>query len=222
LPSFYLLAGDGVTARAESPLPPPGIPDSPSWSCLAITASRLAFGISRVLAPAKPDGRPIWTFTEFDPTGFAKTNFSFEVLTREMGCPTIAPTSRGYLFSWQNRVGTYFADVDTTRAGELYTTNIAKGAVWFGGPDRQPPLACAASVGGGFSLAFDGPTPIVEKFSLLGVRQGGTLELPAVARRGPVSGLAQASATLLTYLDQTAAGSSRRLFEITCGSSEAK
>jgi hypothetical protein len=212
-----LLLEDGGTTRA----PVSELPDSASPSaCLAITQSRLQFGISRTVPATAPGNRLGWLFSEFDEDGKLGTSFNLSLSTSEGGCPTVGPTPRGYTISWQTQAGTYFADVDTTRAGDFYTSNFLLGAVRFGGPDAQPPVAAVVSSGYDFSLIFDGPTPTIDRFSLYGVPQGGTLKLPGSRRMGPLSAWSTLATVFMTYLDRPDGRPTRRFTKVGCPASQ--
>jgi hypothetical protein len=217
-PTVLFLDEASVPHAPASPLPDSAAP----WSCLAITQSRLQFGISRTVPAATPDARLGWLFSEFAEDGTIATNFTLALSTSEGGCPTVGPTPRGYTFTWQTRQGTYFADIDTTRNGDFFTSNFLKAAVRFGGPDEQPPVAAVVSSGHDFSLVFDGASPTIDRFSLFGVPQGGTLGLPGARRSGPLSAWTSLSTAFLTYLDQPDGHPTRRFTKVGCPASGAE
>jgi hypothetical protein len=213
-PRFLLFGPDGAPIKPTHDLEP----SARAFTCLAITPSRQQFGISRVV-PAGPEAndRPAWVQAEIDDDGRIWEVLNYQVFTKQMGCPTISPRAKGYTFAWQNRNGTYFADVENGPTGLFYTSNIAKGAVRFGGPDKQPPIACVASAGQDFSLTYDAGAPFVERFSRFGIQQGGSLGLPSSHKTGPVSAWSRDVTTYLTYLDQAGASAVRRLLRVECG-----
>ena len=218
-PAMLFLDDTGV-GRA----PISGLDATPGpWSCLAVTQSRRQFGISRIVSPAGPDAHPAWWFAEFDDLGQVGARFNLVLNTREAGCPTVAPTTRGYTFTWQNPNGTYFADVDTTRpGGDFYTSSIAKGSVRFGAPDQQPLVASVTSSGQDFSLLFAGATPTMDRYSLQGLQQGSTLVLPADRRLGPLSAWSGPGSVFMTYFDQPAGRPTRRFINVQCPASIAE
>lgn len=214
-----LVGPDGVTKRLPAPFPLT-LYKPPSARCLAITPSRTGgFGVSRILDPATPDGKPSWWFAELDATGVITDSYEFESSSDVVGCPTVGPTPKGYLLAWQNRVGTYFAEVEPTPSGLFINSNIAKGAVRFGGPDRQPPVACVASVGYNLAFTFDGPTPSIELHSPFGEQVDGTLILDSGRRSGPLSAWPSDASWFLTYLGESAGTATRKFVKIDCGSS---
>lgn len=216
-PQVLLLGADGM------PLPsPPALEQSGPFTCLAVTQSRLTFGISRVVLPLNADDRPAWLFAEGDDGGNIAGGFNYEVFTKTMGCPHIVARPAGYTFAWQNRVGTYFADAETTPAGVFFNSNIAKGAVRFGGPDQQPPIAGVASAGLDFVLTFDAQAPFTERFSRMGIQQGGRLPLPISRRIGTVAAHSKGDLTFATYLDQGPSATVRRLVKVECAGTSPK
>jgi hypothetical protein len=211
-PRLLLLGPDAASIK-----PTHTLEASRDFTCLAVTRGRQQFGISRVVAAGpEANDHPAWLQAELDDDGRVWEVLNYEVFTKEMGCPAIAPREKGYTFAWQNRNGTYFADVENTPGGLAYTSNIAKGAVRFGGPDQQPPLACAASAGADFSLTYDATAPFVERFSRFGIQQGGPLGLPGGHKVGPVSAWSTGSTTYLTFLDQVGQSGVRRLLRVEC------
>jgi hypothetical protein len=214
-PKLLLLDGAGVPRAPLTALPDSTAP----WSCLAITQSRLQFGISRTVPAAGADDRLGWLFSELDEDGRSAKDFTLSLSTSEGGCPTVGPTPRGYTFTWQTRQGTYFADVDTTRDGDFYTSKFLKASVRFGGPDDQPPVSAVVSSGHDFSLIFDGPNPTMDRFSLFGVPQGGTLALPGMKRKGPLAAWTSLATVYMTYLDQPDALPVRRFTKVGCPAS---
>jgi hypothetical protein len=215
-PRFLLLGADATPIK-----PTHTLDATAAFTCLSVTPSRQRFGISRVLAPNAPTNeRPAWVQAEIDDDGRIYDVFNYQVFTHQMGCPVVSPRPAGYTFAWQTRAGTYFADVENRASGLTYYSNIAKGAVHFGGPDKQPPLACVASAGLDFAVTYDARPPLLERFSRFGIQQGGSLALPAAPRGGPVSSWPRGTdgATFLTYLDQVGGGPIRRFLRVECPS----
>jgi hypothetical protein len=198
-PDVLFLDADGVTRRASAFTAPGPVP----WDCLAIVPSRSDFGLSRVVRPSAPGGRPTWTFAEFKDDGNITYTLSVDSSTPEMGCPTVAPGSKGYTIAWQNTYGTYFSDVDTTQPRVFVASDIVRGAVRFGGPDRQPRVACVAAMGKDFGITYDTATgPLVDRFSIFGNPLGSSLHLPSRGRPGPLSAWPRVDASFMTYLDR--------------------
>jgi hypothetical protein len=214
-PRILFLGADGASspagaATADGPVP---------WDCLAIVPSRSDFGISRVIRPTAPGGRPSWSFIEFKDDGSITYTLSVDSSTAEMGCPSVAPGSKGYTIAWQNTHGTYFSDVDTTRPMVFVASDIVRGAVRFGGPDRQPRVACVAAMGKDFGITYDTSTgPLVDRFSIFGNPRGGSLHLPSRGRPGPTSAWPRVDASFLTYLDRGADASTdvRKFASVDC------
>jgi hypothetical protein len=118
-----------------------------------------------------------------------------------LGCPAVAPTRKGYTIAWQNRDGTYFSSLDTTRKEVLLVSDFVKAAVRFGGPDRQPRAACIAPMGRQFGLIYDAPEgPIADRFDIFGNPQGASLRLPGARRTDRLSALPDLDAAFFTYL----------------------
>jgi len=200
-PDVLFLGADGVSRPAVVSTAPGPVP----WDCLAIVPSRADFGLSRVVRPTAPGGKPTWAFAEFKDDGSISYTLSVESSTPEMGCPTVAPGSKGYTIAWQNTHGTYFSDVDVTRPMVFVASDIVRGAVRFGGPDRQPRVACVAAMGKDFGITYDTSTgPLVDRFSIFGNPRGSSLHLPSRGRPGAASAWPRLDATFLTYLDRGA------------------
>jgi hypothetical protein len=214
-PNILFLGADGVSrpagaATADGPVP---------WDCLAIVPSRSDFGLSRVVRPTAPGGRPSWTFAEFKDDGSITYTLSVESSTAEMGCPSVAPGSKGYTIAWQNTHGTYFSDVDTTRTQVFVASDIVRGAVRFGGPDRQPRVACVAAMGNDFGITYDTSTgPLVDRFNIFGNPLGSSLHLPSRGRPGPTGSWPRVNASFVTYLDRGADASTdvRKFAAVDC------
>jgi hypothetical protein len=132
----------------------------------------------------------------------------------------VAPTKTGYALAWQNREGTYFTDVDVTVPAQPFiTTDIARAAVRFGGPDQQPPVSCIAFMERDFGIVFGAPGgPLVHRFNVFGVPKGDYLHLPSRGRTGPVSGWPEVGAAFVTYLDHgaTPAENQRHFLKLDC------
>jgi hypothetical protein len=195
------------------------------WDCLAIVPGRSDFALSRLSRPTG-GARPSWHLVDLTDEGQDTYTLEVEMTTREMGCPSVAPTAKGYTMAWQNSDGTYFSDVDTrprtTDAGAgsdgggdagpadagttnsiFVTSDIVRGAVRFGGPDRQPRVACIASMGKEFSITYDASSgPLVDRFTIFGLPKGSSLHLPSRGRSGGASAWPLIDAAYLTYLDR--------------------
>ena len=198
-PEVLLLGADGATSRPSGSVAAGPTP----WDCLAVVPSRADFGISRLVRPTGPGGRPSWTFAEFKDDGTVTYTLAIDSSTAEMGCPTVAPTPKGYAIAWQNTHGTYFSDVDITRERIFVTSDIVRGAVRFGGPDRQPPLASVAAMGKEFGIVYATSSgPLVDRFTIFGNPRGGSLHLPSRGRSGLVSAWPRVDAMFMTYLDR--------------------
>ncbi len=197
-PTVVLLAADGVGQPVPGAVAPPDTP----WDCLAVTAGRADFGVSLIGRPADPGRRPVWHFHDLREDSSTASTLDVQIATREMGCPVVAPTSKGYTLAWQNRDGTYFSSIDTTREETLLVSDIVKAAVRFGGPDRQPPLGCIAPMDRMFAIVYDAPGgPLADRFDIFGNPRGASLRLPARRRGDRLSALPGIDAVFTTYLD---------------------
>jgi hypothetical protein len=196
-PEVVLLRGNGEAESLPTNLAPMDAP----WDCLAITGARSALGVSWI---GRSEGRrPIWHFADMREDASVSYALDVEVNTREMGCPAVAPTSKGYTFAWQNGDGTYFSFVDTTRDEVLLVSDIVKAAVRFGGPDRQPRVACIAPMGREFGIVYDASGgALVDRFDVFGNPRGGSLYLPNRGRVDRLSGWVDVDTMFLTYADR--------------------
>ena len=85
----------------------------------------------------------------------------------------------------------------------MLVSDFVKGAVRFGGPDRQPRIACIAPMGKEFGIAYDdGGGPTVDRFNIFGNPVGGPLRLPTGGQTEPASAWPAVDALFLTYLDR--------------------
>jgi hypothetical protein len=212
VPAAMLLKADGTAA----PLPDPLSPQESRWDCLAITRGRSALGISWV---GRAGANPVWHFTDLREDGSTAYALDADVPTPEMECPAVAPAPDAYTIAWQNRDGTYFSHVDTTRDPVTLTSDIVKAAVRFGGPERQPRIACIAPMAREFGIAYDpGRGPSVDRFNIFGNPRGGTLRLPTRGHTEATSGWGTVDALFLTYLDRGPSASldRRTLVRIEC------
>jgi hypothetical protein len=195
VPELVLLKGDG-----EAEPPPDALgPSEATWDCLAITRGRAAFGVSWVGRA----GEPVWHLADMrDDTSIAYS-LDVQLPTPDIGCPTSAPTRSGYTLAWQNRDGTYFSHVDTSRDPVMLVSDIVKAAVRFGGPDRQPRIACIAPMGKEFGIVYDATSgPTVDRFNIFGNPLGSSLRLPTSGRTESTAAWPAIDALFLTYLDR--------------------
>jgi hypothetical protein len=195
-PAVVLLDPDG----ASRPVPEALAPADTSWDCLHVGQGRADLGVSWVGRPA--GGPPTWHLADLREDASTAYAIDLEVATRQMlGCPAVAPTQKGYTIAWQNRDGTYFSSLDTTRMEVLLVSDFVKAAVRFGGPDRQPRVACIAPMGKQFGLIYDAPEgPIADRFDIFGNPQGTSLRLPGARRIDRLSALPDLDAAFFTYL----------------------
>jgi hypothetical protein len=236
-PELLLLDAEGASRRPTATL---GRMTAP-WDCLAIVPGRSDFALSRL---GRGGGTPSWFLTDLTDEGRDTYSLEIQLSIRDVGCPRVAPTAKGYTMAWQNVDGTYFADVDTRAqtpdagsndgdagmpdggaadgggASTIHVTSrIVRGAVRFGGPDHQPPVACIASMGKEFSIAYDATSgPLVDRFTVFGLPKGSSLHLPSRGRSGGASAWPLIDAAYLTYLDRgpDAAGDQRYLAKVDC------
>ncbi|HEY0707102.1 MAG TPA: hypothetical protein VGG33_09900 [Polyangia bacterium] len=213
-PVAFLITSDGTSQSLASFLPAP----AGATTCLTLMPSRLAFAVSRVIPSTTPNVRPRWLFAEISEQGTIGNNFDFDVLSNDSACPVLSPTPFGYVAAWQNRVGTYFAEVRTGAAGISLDSGLLKGAVRFGGADSQPGLACIASGGHDVHITFASRPPSVERFTRFGIQAGGALAVPAGGQVGPVTAWPKSGSTFVTFLESPAGGGAplRRVVEVEC------
>jgi hypothetical protein len=219
-PIAFLVGPDGATQSLGSTLPAAA---GGTTTCLTVTASRLAFGVSRVISATPPGTRPRWLYAEITEQGMVGSSFDFDILTNDSLCPVISPTPEGYVAAWQNRVGTYHAEVITGPGGLSLDSGLLKGAVRFGGADAQPPLTCIASAGHDIHITFGSQPPAVERFTRFGIQAGGKLPLPATGSVGLATAWPKNGSTFVTFLETPAAGGAplRRIHEVECPSGAA-
>jgi hypothetical protein len=203
-PSFLILGPDaqpmGMPAAAiNAPIP--------KGSCLAVTSSRTDFAVSITENPGEPGQAVTWHAFELRDNGGHGSNITMILGHPVVGCISSSPTVRGYVLTYQNNDGTYFADFNVG-AGTL-NEDILAGVLQFGGVARQPKVACVSPMGSEYSLLFDRSTgPEVWRFDAFGNPQGGSLFLPSTGQIGPLSALPGKDAFLATYLDQGKGGAS--------------
>jgi hypothetical protein len=221
LPKFVTLKPDGelngmpadITQAAQMGM---------RWDCLAFVSSRAELGVSTVERGSVMGDKVSWNISEFREDGGHQGSVRLSLDVTDMDCPTVAPTSKGYTISWQNMDGTYFADYIEDK--KAVNKDIVKGAVRFGGPQKQPRVACLAPVGNDFAITYEFKTgPQVDRFDVFGNPRGATLHLPIDGAPGPVSGWPALNHFFVTYLDQPIASGTtskpkKRLFvKVSCG-----
>jgi hypothetical protein len=231
-PRFLVLKPDGEINGTPLDLTGAGT----RWDCLTVVPSRTGLGVSTVGRAATQPGPVSWHLIELndDSSGTGGSPASHSVMfsdVTEMDCPVVAPIlpgtktpKGGYAIAWQNADGTYFAEYlekEIPDGGTMGTVNkdIVKGAVRFGGPTKQPKVACIAPVGKDFAITFEATTgPQVNRFDVFGNPVGSTLHLPVDGTPGPVSAWPGRDAFFETYLDLPRLGAGappsarRRLF----------
>lgn len=223
-PRFLVLKPDGETNGAPFDLFTPELlkPDPMKkelrWDCLSIVPSRTGLGVSMVGRAVVPPGPVTWRMIELTDDSAATTGIPASLIVdfsdvSEMDCPLVAPImpntktlKGGYAIAWQNADGTYFAEYleKEVDGGTMGTVNkdIVKGAVRFGGPTKQPPVACIAPVGKDFAITFALTSgPQVYRFDVFGNPVGSALYLPVDGTPGPVSAWPGQDAFYETYLD---------------------
>ena len=116
--------------------------------------------------------------------------------------PPLPPAARATPSPGRTPTGPTSA-TSTSRARMVFVaSDIVRGAVRFGGPDRQPRVACVAAMGKDFGITYDASTgPLVDRFSIFGNPRGSSLHLPSRGRPGAASAWPRLDATFLTYLD---------------------
>ena len=86
----------------------------------------------------------------------------------------------------------------------LLVSDIVRAAVRFGGPDRQPRVACIAPMGKEFGIALRrDERPLVDRFDIFGNPRGTSLHLPSRGRTDRALRPGRTvDAAFLTYLDR--------------------
>lgn len=222
-PSLLLLKGD-----AQPVGPPLTVRQGPGarWTCLDVVASRTDFGVSIVEAPSG-NTPSTWRTFELRDDGGRGPDVGIELDATPTGCVSSAPTANGYVVAFQNNDGTFFSDYDIAKGA--VNSDIVAGALQFGGPARQPKVACISPMGLEYSLLFDRSSgPEAWRFDAHGNPQGGTLLLPSAGDVGPLAIVGGSDAFYATYLDQRPAaaasgatdgnsmGSARYLVRVDC------
>jgi len=214
-PNFMVLKPDGEAIAGPTPLN-----QTPNkWECLSVIPSRTDMGVSTVGHDKDPLTYPMWHAYEVNETGGVTFVLKVEVTTKDMGCPTVATTPKGYTMAWQNADGTFFADMDTTVDQKIpITIDIVKGSVRFGGPAKQPPVACIAAMGKDYGIAYAAKLgPQVDRFTFQGNPTGKSLFLPSRGNPGPVSAWPGVDAFYATYLDpDSTRGNLRYFVKVAC------
>ncbi len=198
-PSLFVLKSDAEIIGGK---PIVAFPKSKAWTCLALVAGRSDFAIAD-LDPGSDSGFvPVFHLFEFKDDGSRGQGFDLEFDIDRLGCPVVAPSNRGYVLSYQNRDGTFFAEFDLTTSG--VNTDLIAGSLRFGGPHKQPSVACVAPMGREYALLFDRPSGHeVWRFDAFGNPHGKSLYLRAAGAAGPVSCWPGLDALYASYLDDT-------------------
>jgi hypothetical protein len=185
--------------------------DPKEWDCLALVPTHGSdFAVTGIRHPRGNRIYPSWYITEVRADTSVGFTLPVELVTRDLtvepntNCPFVAPTQKGYTIAWQNTDGTYFGDMDASAPNGNVPVNVkfVKGAVRFGGPERQPPVVCVANMNSDIAIAYASENgPQVDRFDVFGGPQGGPLFLPSHGRPGPVSAWPAVGSFYLTYLD---------------------
>ncbi len=234
-PMMLIMRPDGE-ALGDAAMPTSVKQIGPTWNCLAFVPSRTEFSLSAVVPPATEANKPEWHLLDFADDGRLDWALAVSPETDTMDCPVVTPNLprpkvKGYSIAWQTPVGTYFADFKTepdADGGDRQSTysRIVKAAVRFGGPSKQPPLACLAPIGTDYALTYASPnSPQVDRFDYRGTPKGGTFFLPLQGESGPLSAWPMQGGFFVTYVDKPQAGGfstdvsrKRVLIKVGCGS----
>lgn len=200
-----LLGGDGL------PFGPPitHMTAAPTVevSCLSFVAGKQDLTLGFVTQAAPADANPGWTLSELDESGAAAPSLGLTLGTANPTCPLTATTDAGYVVAWQNEIGSWLGVY--TVATNLFNSNLFAGAVTFGGPDLQPPLAGLAPVAGGDFAVVLARAGAAEawRIAAAGNRQPGSVVFPsALGQMGEVSAVPQGGSLYATYADYTSTG----------------
>lgn len=211
-PTVQTLKADGETV--VMPLAWTSAPTS--WKCLAIAPSRTDLGVSAI-EPGKAGTtqKPWWHMAEYNDDGGNPLSHKVGLHTTDADCPVASgPTPKGYVVSWQNPDGTYFADYNSI-ARSVNPDSVA-GAVRFGGAAKQPKVACVASMSRDFGILFDAVNrqrgPFVRRFDAFGRRIKKDLQLSTDQQDlGPISAWPGINVMWVTYLDKIGANPAENL-----------
>ncbi len=169
------------------------------WDCLAMAPGKSDLTVSLLEGG---DSSPTWRATEFKVDGSIGLSLRLVLNSKQAGCPTVSPTAKGYGVAWQTEDGTFFTEYDLE--ANAASPKLVVGAVYFGGAQAQPRVACVASMAKDFTLTFDRPAgPQVWRINIFGSVHGDKLMLPsAEGKVGPVAAWPVTNAFYATYLDQ--------------------
>jgi hypothetical protein len=203
-PQLIIFKADGAQVAA-----PTDVRTARDWDCLRISPSRTDLAVTTV-RHAGEKNKPSWFIAEAMPDASLRFNLTVELNTRELtiepntNCPIVAPTEKGYTIAWQNTDGTYFGDMDASVMNGNVPVNMqfVKGAVRWGGVDKQPPVVCVAYMTMDFAIAYASENgPQIDRFDVYGGPHGGSLFLPSHGRPGPVASWPSVGSLYVTYLD---------------------
>jgi hypothetical protein len=226
-PKLAVIKPGGDMMGPPTNIQPPKNWDPKDWDCLALVSTHgTDFAVTGIQHPQGTRMYPSWYISEVRADGSIGFTLPVELVTRDLtvqpnlNCPMVAPTEKGYTIAWQNTDGTYFGDMDASAMNGNVPVNVkfVKGAVRFGGPEKQPPVVCVANMKSDIAIAYaanEGPQ--VDRFDVFGSPQGGSLFLPSHGRPGQVSSWPTVGSFYLTYLDMADSSKPKRyLIQVDC------
>lgn len=189
----------GLGANAALVGTPVSVEAPEVWQCLQFVPSRTDWSLSWVRYKPSTTPKPWFVVEERRDNDDASARYNVSLSTEEVSCPTVSPTERGYLIGWQTKQGTWVTDYDITSSA--VSGNFVAGAIRFGSPDEQPPIAGVAAMGFDMAVTFGVKQgPQVWLFNAFGEHVGDELKLPSnKGAVGPVSTSPLLNAFYATY-----------------------
>jgi hypothetical protein len=168
------------------------------------------------------DTQPVWVIAETHESGMITSTLALDLLDQSPSCPLLVSTSGGYALAWQNAAGSTLGTY--VFVGNSFAAHLFAGAVEFGGPTLQPPLAGLGLAGNDFAVVVARVgAGQVWRVSAEGARVSGALVFPSESGNlGTISSVPVTGALFSTYADYpagatTSASSGQRyLVETTC------
>jgi len=130
---------DGKGAASGAPITQGTGADNPDVSCVSFVPGRDEFTVGYLRSRPPSDRNPSWTLLELHESGTTEAPLGVPLGTMDPTCPLTTPSGTGYEIAWQNTLGSFIGGYD--RGSNSFDSALFVGAVAFGTPDMQPPLA---------------------------------------------------------------------------------
>jgi hypothetical protein len=211
-----VLGGDGQAVGAAF-----SIDQIARVSCVGFVPGKDDLSLAYYQYQSDSDTQPKWVIVEIDESGMFST-LALDFTDQSPSCPFLLSTSGGYALAWQSAAGSTLGTYDSGK--NHFDDHLFAGAVEFGGPTLQPPLAGLGQAGSDFAVVVARVgAGQVWRVSAGGARVSGALIFPSESGNlGAISSVPVMGTLFSTYADYPAGVSTtdprgqRYLVETTC------